>query len=410
MIYCVWYPSGGFGHFVNAVLELYGENFKCRDDSKQLNFDATGTSHQYIPTMPKYMWSQGYYDHKFDDNMNYSVLIDNGMRNPDVKWKEFFPGAKIIKICYNDCSWPLIMQTYAIKAMKKSTVDHYQLAAGDRQNYLDLLINSKIRHYYKPDPDCLTLELSDLFEYTAFKNKLESFGIVLSDFEKLWHEWYNANSVYLLPLQQAKQIVADVKSSNLRKVTIENPLTQAITLFYLSLEYPDRVLPDKFFNSIQEIIDWAGKGKTWRAAQLEDRTCDQDQIILDIFDKRPVKYVGDTDEFRYKLNTDPNSNSVILIINHPVWFSDIVKICQQHIADATHEIYISINRYHLLGNDTEHIMNNDSTAGVNILNAIKQYAVPARFELIKQGTYDQDLGRYFNFVQPLTWMYCRASQ
>ena len=28
MIYCVWYPSGGFGHFINAVLTLYSKDFE----------------------------------------------------------------------------------------------------------------------------------------------------------------------------------------------------------------------------------------------------------------------------------------------------------------------------------------------------------------------------------------------
>ena len=27
MIYCVQYPSGGFGHFINAILTLHGVEF-----------------------------------------------------------------------------------------------------------------------------------------------------------------------------------------------------------------------------------------------------------------------------------------------------------------------------------------------------------------------------------------------
>ena len=36
MIYCVWYPSGGFGHFINAVISLYGVDFK-RPKNKKFN-------------------------------------------------------------------------------------------------------------------------------------------------------------------------------------------------------------------------------------------------------------------------------------------------------------------------------------------------------------------------------------
>jgi hypothetical protein len=260
MIYCVWYPSGGFGHYVNAVLNLHGDNFK-RTNSV-LNFDSEGRSHQYQTTAPKYMHSQGHYNYKFDPSINDVVLIDNGIGNPDVKWKDFFPDTTIIKICYNDQSWPLIMQTYAIKAMRKSIAEHYKLPDTNdidtlRTSYLDVLLNNRIRYYYKPDPGCLNLEISDLFEYNKFKSKLESFGIVLSEFKTLWDRWYAANAVYLMPLETAKQVVDDVKNRNLQDLSIQDPLTQAITLFYLRLENPNITMPDTFFTNTQQIIDWS---------------------------------------------------------------------------------------------------------------------------------------------------------
>jgi hypothetical protein len=150
---------------------------------------------------------------------------------------------------------------------------------------------------------------------------------------------------------------------------------------------------------------------TWRTVQLKDGTCDQDKIILNIFGQRPVNFVGPDEEFKAMLTIDANSNCLVLIINHHVWFSDIVKLCAEHITNNINEVYIGINRYYLLGNDTKNSISSESSAGADILSAVKQYAIPQDFNLVNQGTYDNDLGTAFNFVQPLTWIHCqRASQ
>ena len=38
---CVWYPAGGFGHFVNSILTLYGDGF-VRPAHKQFDVGASG--------------------------------------------------------------------------------------------------------------------------------------------------------------------------------------------------------------------------------------------------------------------------------------------------------------------------------------------------------------------------------
>lgn len=145
---------------------------------------------------------------------------------------------------------------------------------------------------------------------------------------------------------------------------------------------------------------------SWRSIQLKDKNCDQDNIILDIVNQRPVKYVGFDKEFEARLNVDDNSACLVLVINYPVWFSDIVKLCRQHISSTVTEVYIGINRYYLLGNDTSYVINSSQEYGRDILNAVKKWAIPENFKIVNQGTHDADRGAMFNFVQPLTWMYC----
>jgi hypothetical protein len=73
MIYCVWYPSGGFGHFINAVLTLHGENF-ARPKKQQYSFSSSGDSHQLELAAPKFFKNPNNYSFDFDSTLNYSVL------------------------------------------------------------------------------------------------------------------------------------------------------------------------------------------------------------------------------------------------------------------------------------------------------------------------------------------------
>lgn len=104
MIYCVWYPGSGFGHFVNAVLSLYGKNFIRPNNT--LEFSKTGDSHSLELVAPKYWHDPEKYEFNFLDNVNYSVLVDNGNDNEGCDFLKTFPTAKIIKLCYTDQSWP----------------------------------------------------------------------------------------------------------------------------------------------------------------------------------------------------------------------------------------------------------------------------------------------------------------
>jgi hypothetical protein len=137
---------------------------------------------------------------------------------------------------------------------------------------------------------------------------------------------------------------------------------------------------------------------SWRTTQLGNTLCDQDQLIINLFQQNSVKYVGRDFEFAKHLNCNDSASNLILTINHAVWVSDILNRCHQHLTKNIDCVYLSVNRYCVLGNDTELIANDLVELLVQI---VEQYG----FNLVKTSCIEQDLGRYFNFVQPLTWIY-----
>jgi hypothetical protein len=51
-------------------------------------------------------------------------------------------------------------------------------------------------------------------------------------------------------------------------------------------------------------------------------------------------------------------------------------------------------------------LGNDTKLLVDDLVGLLAYAVEQQgFEVVKKSQIERDLGRYFNFVQPLTWIY-----
>lgn len=140
---------------------------------------------------------------------------------------------------------------------------------------------------------------------------------------------------------------------------------------------------------------------SWRYVQLKDKNCDQDLIILDLFKNTPVKYLGEDHEFSSRLMLDDTSNNIVAVINYPIWLSDLIAFVD--CLNSASSFYIGINRYHILGNDTSLRFDKNILSGENIINLIKFTAT--KHTIIKSGFFDDDQGRYFNFVQPLTWAY-----
>lgn len=144
---------------------------------------------------------------------------------------------------------------------------------------------------------------------------------------------------------------------------------------------------------------------SWRSTQLNQELCDQDRVILDLFDGKDVHYVGYDQEFKSLLNHSAESKNLILIFNRPVWCSDIVAQCHRYLTPLIETFYIGVNRYCIKGNDTVKMFATTGNHGQDIVNMLNTIVSDVGCSVVKSGHYDQDLGRHFNFVQPLTWIY-----
>lgn len=148
---------------------------------------------------------------------------------------------------------------------------------------------------------------------------------------------------------------------------------------------------------------------SWRSIQLNNQVCDQDQLILNLFQNKTVNYVGPDHQFKTLLMHNTASENLVLILNSPVWVSDVISICKQHLTHRVETFYIGINRYCLKGNDTCRTFKNTGNRGGDLLHFVSDIASSQGFLVTKSGQFDNDLGRYFNFVQPLTWVYGHKS-
>ena len=262
-IYCVWYPSGGFGHFINAVLSLHAKDF-ARPLNK-LTFSAVGHSHDLNLIAPKYSHNPKNYQFDFSPQFNYSVLIDNGIGNEtSEKFREVFSGAEFIKLCYTDTSWPTIARTMIDKAMGSNI--EQQLPTWDnanwaiREKYFLFLRDHEFRSCWKSrkNKDWIVY-IDDLFEYQKIYNALESCGIELTDFNTLWQQWREANAQYIDPVEQAKNIVDNVKHHMHRPLNdITDIWSQAVVYYFIWLEFgievPHNDYSDWFTNTKDIVI------------------------------------------------------------------------------------------------------------------------------------------------------------
>jgi hypothetical protein len=258
MIYCVWYPSGGFGHFVNAVLTLHGDNFVR--PKKSLTFSPTGDSHSLDLILPKYFhecWTGGL---EFVDNQNYCVLVDNGINNTNSGFKSTFPNATVIKICYSDYSWPVVARTMIEKAMQSSIEEQLPTDQWDstepwtrREKYFLYLRDHPLRHAWNSQNKHTLLD-TELDVAELYQDYEECHSVInaiakTEDFCTLWKEWRLANSKYIDPVITAKTVLCQTGINDSVDLThITDIWTQAVVYYYIWVRYRIEVPHNDYAN------------------------------------------------------------------------------------------------------------------------------------------------------------------
>ena len=266
-IVCVWYPSGGFGHFVNSVLTMYGKDF-VRPKKKQLEFSPNGNSHNLDLVASKYMHDPAEYKFEFNQPGIYSVLVDNGIGDESRRFFSVFPNAKVIKICYSDRTWPVVARTMIEKAMVSDMhaevgIDEDAWDSEDdwaqREKYFLFLRDHNFRSGWREDPEVGSLSVENIMIYAEFRHQLHWLGIETESFEDKWQDWAKANNRYIEPVTVAERIVKDVHLGIDRPVSLITDLwTQAVVNYYIWLDWGYEVPANDYadwFKTTGEIVE-----------------------------------------------------------------------------------------------------------------------------------------------------------
>ena len=254
-IHCIWYPSGGFGHYINAILSVYGHGFAR--PKKVPVFSKEGNSHSLDLVAPAYYKEPEKYNFEFDPELNYSVIVDNGIDNESLRFRQFFPSARVIKMCYSDFSWPVVAHTMFVKAMNRHLEDELTVDSAawqevstwaQREKYFLFLRDHSLRHAWKPDNRLTTIMIEDLLDYNVLRN---SIGVNLNDFEDFWTQWYKANESYFRPVLLAQKILQG------QFEPVGDVWTQAVVYYQSWCKYGIEVRHNDYsnwFESYQDIV------------------------------------------------------------------------------------------------------------------------------------------------------------
>ena len=263
MIYAIWYPSGGFGHFINAVLTLHGENFIR--PKKKLKFSKNGNSHNLDLVVPKYKYHQWNNNVEFRDDKNYCILIDNGIDDELDSFKSNIPESTIIKICYSDYSWPIVALTMIEKAQCKDinqelSTDNWDSNScwAQREKYFLYLRDHNFRHRWRKD--CYqSITIDELIvSYDRFFNALNLITKIESC-DELWNNWYHANHKYIFPVIEAQSVINCVLNKQSVDLThIRDTWAQSVIYYYIWLYFGVEVPHNdfsNFFSDTRQIMD-----------------------------------------------------------------------------------------------------------------------------------------------------------
>lgn len=251
----MWYPAGGFGHFINSILTLYGQGF-VRPNNTEFSFSNDGNSHALELVAPKYYNDPEDYNFSFEQSEIYSVLVDNGNNNETKRFLNYFSNPQVIKVCYTDYSWPIIARTMIEKGMRVGFDQEVNLDSDAwpttedwalREKYFLFLRDNHLRSAWRNDSACSNLLVEDLLKYKRFKDRLISFGIVTETFEDFWLEWRKANNKYIDPCETARYVLDNIdKEESLTHIS--DIWTQAVVYYYIWLTYEFEV-PHNDYNN-----------------------------------------------------------------------------------------------------------------------------------------------------------------
>jgi hypothetical protein len=260
-IYCLWYPTGGFGHWLAAVISLRAHGFAR--PTGPIEFSPTGDTHATPLVAPKYCCDPDHYEFDFDPAYRYVVLIDNGITNENTKFLTRFPNANVIRVCYDNQTWPIIASTMLNKVMGGldeilcPEPDRWPVADdwARREKYFLFLRDHDLRHQWRPSQRNRTFFVNDLLDHRSILSRLrDNFYIDIDDISDLWQQWRTANAEYVDPVVKAKDIMYQLRNNGHYDLhTVKDIWTQSVINYFIWLEYGVEVPANDYSDWFQ---DW----------------------------------------------------------------------------------------------------------------------------------------------------------
>jgi hypothetical protein len=277
----IHYPSGGYGFYLTRLINRYISGVVKVDD--KFEFDSLGTSHR-LPLV--------YGPIHFNQNQNFdissaksiyhqSILQGNHVLVPycpginDDKISEtidFFPHSRLIRLYYDDRSWPLVFFN-AITKTKKGDVnkdvffDSAKFGSSDdwarRENFSLLFENHALRYQWKAEQhrnvcnvnilSLLTNPLNCLHEIADFLG--QNLQIDHRDITAKHNEFlhYNAGAVLHLQILDLIRDLAQPQALD----WVKDIFWQGATNFYIKQKYGVDIPCNTYsnwFKNTQEII------------------------------------------------------------------------------------------------------------------------------------------------------------
>lgn len=274
----VSYPSGGYGFYMARLINFFVTNVIKTSDLFQ--FDETGTSHLLPLVAGDIHFEQNHNLRSIDqiyqsdiDQQKYIIIpYCPGINNDNpYKIEKDFPNSKIIRLYYQDNTWPLVFQNCIIKAAndtleKKVKFESERFGSSDdwaqRENYTLLCQHHELREKWKPHANkhWLNIDIYDLITnpHGCLYKVAEFIDGNLEQIDLLDHkhqQFLNANPHTVQHLANL-QIVNDLlKEKSLNHIT--ELYQQAVINFYVKCKFDFWVPPNDYadwFTNTTQIV------------------------------------------------------------------------------------------------------------------------------------------------------------
>lgn len=264
-LYCIQYPSGSFGHFIYLVLSYAGKGFASIDVEVQFNTAIkSGSSHFITSQIQKYYDTSSYEEYaknrliqdytKVTGSGNLTgVIIDSGVNNDSLEFMNYFPGAPLVRVCYDDYSWPLAIRSFFGRCMSevlakethildfiKVDPDRWQSSERweQREKCFLLLKDNELRKLWKPVNNALNIDITSILDYQSLYNHLSSI-LSINEFKSLHDKFYESNLHHFEWFTYCTRVLDALKTGKVIDLSMfsEDLYSQATINYYIYLVF-----------------------------------------------------------------------------------------------------------------------------------------------------------------------------